>query len=67
MISGETSRHAIVRELKEETGIQIEEDELIELGDNHIGQFLGDNLPFLKMWHLMRFILKRERQRMLSR
>ena len=48
MISGETSRHAIVRELKEETGIQIEEDELIELGDNHIGQFLGDNYAVFK-------------------
>lgn len=56
-----------MRELKEETGIQIEEDELIELGDNHIGQFLGDNYACLKMWHLMRFILKREKQRMLSR
>ena len=48
MISGETSRHAIVRELKEETGIQIEENELIELGDNHIGQFLGDNYAVFK-------------------
>ena len=43
MIAGETSKHAIVRELREETGIQIKEDELIALGDNHIGQFLGDN------------------------
>ena len=35
-------------ELKEETGIQIEEDELIALGDNHIGQFLGDNYAVFK-------------------
>ena len=48
MISGETSKHAIVRELREETGIQIEEDELIALGDNHIGQFLGDNYAVFK-------------------
>ena len=34
MISGETSRH--------------EEIELIEIGVNHIGQFLGDNYAFFK-------------------
>ena len=67
MISGETSRHAIVRELKEETGIQIEEDELIELGIIILVSSLAIIMPFLKMWHLMRFILKREKQRMLSR
>ena len=48
MISGETSKHAIVRELREETGIQIDEEELIALGDNHIGQFLGDNYAVFK-------------------
>ena len=50
--------------LRKKQVFRFEEDELIELGDNHIGQFLGDNYAVFKDVRWKMFVSKRARLRM---
>lgn len=43
LIQGETSEDAVVRELREETGVCVSKDDVFLLGTTRVGHFFGDN------------------------
>ena len=43
LIHGETSEDAVIRELREETGVEVAREDIFLLGTTRVGHFFGDN------------------------